>query len=171
MERLGSDLWHLVIGKHKKLTLTQSAFIGTQILKTIEFIHNCGFVHRDIKPGNIMLGYGVNATKVYLIDFGIAKKISSASTQQMLVEDKFTRYRCGTTTRYASIHYLLGKEQSFRDDLESLAYSLIELYLGKLPWGDRPKNEVWIFFIKKILGISCKANISSFSSNKYTDSK
>lgn len=38
------------------------------------------------------------------------------------------------TTRYASVHAHLGRTGSRRDDLESLAYSLIFLFRGKLPW-------------------------------------
>lgn len=44
------------------------------MLKLIEFIHSKGVLHRDIKPDNFLIGRGVNNDKIYMIDFGLAKK-------------------------------------------------------------------------------------------------
>lgn len=38
-------------------------------------MHNLGYVHRDLKPANIMMGLGRKENTVYLIDFGLTKKI------------------------------------------------------------------------------------------------
>ena len=45
--------------------------IAINIIKLIEFIHKCGFLHRDIKPDNILLSKDYK--KIYLIDFGLSK--------------------------------------------------------------------------------------------------
>ena len=90
-ERLGHDLWHLVVGKHRRLTLSQTGFLGLQLIDSIEHIHRCGFVHRDIKPGNIMLGMGSDASKLFLIDYGLAKKVVSHSTEKMIIKDSYSK--------------------------------------------------------------------------------
>jgi len=43
-------------------------------------------------------------------------------------------FLCRGTVRYASVHAHLGRTASRRDDLESLAYTLIFLHRGRLPW-------------------------------------
>jgi len=67
-----------------------------------------------------------------LIDFGLSKYYKD------LVTGDHIKYRDGKnltgTARYASINTHLGIEQSRRDDLESLALSLIYLFKGDLPW-------------------------------------
>lgn len=44
------------------------------MLKLIEFIHSRGVLHRDIKPDNFLIGRGINSDKIYMIDFGLAKR-------------------------------------------------------------------------------------------------
>lgn len=42
-------------------------------------MHDLGYVHRDLKPANIMLGLGRKEHLVYLIDFGLTKKLTAVS--------------------------------------------------------------------------------------------
>ena len=95
-------------------------------------LHSKGLLHRDIKPDNFVMGLHKNKNIVYVIDYGLAKRfLMGAYNTHIPFADK--RSLVGTI-RYCSINSQLGYEQSRRDDLESLCYSIIYLLKGRLPW-------------------------------------
>uniref|UniRef100_A0A7S3J0C1 Casein kinase I n=1 Tax=Euplotes harpa TaxID=151035 RepID=A0A7S3J0C1_9SPIT len=106
--------------------------LADQMLQRIEFVHNNSFLHRDIKPDNFLMGYGSNQHILYIIDFGLSKRFIDPKT------GKHIPYRDGKsltgTARYASLNTHIGQEQSRRDDIESIAFVIIYLLKGKLPW-------------------------------------
>merc|ERR1712110_1215981 len=83
-----------------------------------------------------MGGLGEQANSVYVIDLGLAKHWQDAETKQHIPY----RRKAGMagTARYASINTHLGDEQSRRDDLESIGYTLLYLHSGRLPWQGIP---------------------------------
>lgn len=89
-------------------------------------MHDKGIIHRDIKPENILY----ENEKLTLIDFGLGKvynkKLPSPSKRVGPI---------GTIV-FTSINSLQCVEQSRRDDLEGLFYTLAYLFLGKLPWSN-----------------------------------
>lgn len=141
MELLGKsleDLLHLT--NEKKFSIRCTANIAIQIIDILSRVHDKYFIHRDIKPDNFVCGYAKNNKYIYMIDFGLAKKYRSRTTH------KHNPLICGKkltgTARYASINALSGLEQSRRDDLESVAYSLVYMAKGCLPWqGLRAKKK------------------------------
>jgi len=77
------------------------------MIQRIEFIHKRNFIHRDIKPDNFLMGVSHHVDKVYLIDFGLAKKYIDKDGKH--IPYKENKSLTGTA-RYASINTHLGKE-------------------------------------------------------------
>lgn len=101
------------------------------MIKRVEYIHSRRIIHRDIKPDNFAIGREKHSHRIFIIDFGLAKKYMSSSGTHI-------RYREGKsltgTARYASISTHLGIEQSRRDDIEAVGYLLMYFLRGSLPW-------------------------------------
>jgi serine/threonine protein kinase len=137
MEFLGPSLADLFMYKNKKFSLTTIYLLGLQLIQRIELIHEKGFIHRDIKPENFVIGLNDKSNTVYIIDFGLARRYKDKNTGQH-IPYRENRHLVGTA-RYAGINAHLGIEQSRRDDIESIGYILVYLFLGKLPW--QSKND------------------------------
>ena len=109
---------------------------GRQLLRLLRHAHRRGVVHRDVKPDNAMLGREEFRDRVYLVDFGLAKRVVPAEggAHVPCAEGR----RLTGSARYCSLATHRGYSQSYSDDLEMLAYTLIYLHQGALPWQDLP---------------------------------
>lgn len=105
------------------------------MLQRIEFVHNNSFIHRDIKPDNFLMGTGANQHVWYIIDFGLSKRFIDKYQTGKHIPYKDGKSLTGTA-RYASLNTHIGIEQSRRDDIESIAFVMVYLIKGKLPWQD-----------------------------------
>lgn len=101
----------------------------------LQHIHTRNFIHRDVKPRNVLIGVGNNARIIYLVDFSLSKQYRDPNTHIHAMPGHTTSF-IGTPA-FASINSHLGLELGRRDDLESLVYLLIYLVRGRLPWLDR----------------------------------
>jgi serine/threonine protein kinase len=83
----------------RKFSLKTVLLIADQAIARIEYIHDRGFLHRDIKPGNFLMGVDQQGNILYTIDFGLAKEFSLAESDR-----KYEGRGFGGTSRYASIN-------------------------------------------------------------------
>lgn len=135
MDMLGPSLWDVWNSNNQMLSEEMVACIAVESISILEQLHLKGFVHGDVKPENLLLGQPgtPNEKKLYLVDLGLASRWKDASSGRHVDYDQKPDVFRGTV-RYASVHAHLGRTGSRRDDLESLAYTLIFLLRGKLPW-------------------------------------
>ena len=132
IELLDKSLEDLLELCGRKLSLKTVLMIVDQTLSCLEYIHSKNLIHRDIKPDNFVMGLGNNASQVFIIDFGLAKRYRDPNTHEHC---RFMQGKPLTgTARYASVRAMEGCEQSRRDDLESLGYVWMYLLRGDLPW-------------------------------------
>ncbi|MGN7969976.1 Stk1 family PASTA domain-containing Ser/Thr kinase [Microbacterium sp. 22296] len=100
------------------------------ILEALEYSHRAGVVHRDIKPGNVMI---TESGRVKVMDFGIARAVSDSSST--VAE---TTAIVGTAA-YFSPEQAKGESVDARADLYSTGVVLYELLTGRTPFrGDTP---------------------------------
>ncbi|KAA6363122.1 MAG: putative Tau-tubulin kinase 1, partial [Streblomastix strix] len=135
MELLGPSLLQLANRQFPfKFSLSQLLKFGIQGIETLCDLHSAGFVHRDIKPDNFMIGNSLKtAGTIYLIDFGLCKRMIKQNGI-IIKPSQYTSFR--GTVRYASPNAHRHLELGRQDDLISLLYVLVELYVGKLPWNN-----------------------------------
>lgn len=130
---------------------------GLDALRALEWLHSRSIVHRDVKPANMVVGEN---GRVGLVDLGLAGWFRRGP------QGKHVEYKegCGAvgTVDFASVYAMDGVEVSRRDDLISLAYSMVYLYRGHLPWSrvggdmDRIADTVREFKIKLRARVLCK---------------
>ena len=132
---LGNNLTQELIKFKNKFPKQLYINLGIQMISRIEFLHSKGFIHCDLKPENFVIYLDNNNIIVDLIDFGLAEPYINLKSKEH-IKDKEKKGHKGNMD-YCSINSHLQLTLSRRDDIESLAYCLIFLWEGKLPWSKR----------------------------------
>ncbi|VVA97523.1 unnamed protein product [Arabis nemorensis] len=152
MDMLGPSLWDIWNTSGQAMSSEMVACIAVESLSILEKMHAKGYVHGDVKPENFLLGQPSTSQekKLFLVDLGLATKWREGGSGQHVEYDQRPDMFRGTV-RYASAHAHLGRTASRRDDLESLAYTLIFLHRGRLPWqGYQGDNKSFLVCKKKM---------------------
>ncbi|KAK9100894.1 hypothetical protein Scep_024324 [Stephania cephalantha] len=152
MDMLGPSLWDIWNSNKQMLTEEMVACIAVEAISILEKLHLRGFVHGDVKPENFLLGQPgtPDEKKLYLVDLGLSSRWKEVASGRHVDYDQRPDVFRGTV-RYASVHAHLGRTCSRRDDLESLAYTLIFLLKGNLPWqGFLGENKGFLVCKKKM---------------------
>ena len=114
-----------VLDSQKRLGPELTIHIGASVAAGLDAAHAAGFVHRDVKPGNILV---TEDGRVLLTDFGIAKGLDG-------VEDDLTSDNVMMgTAKYLSPEQVRGHKLDGRADLYSLALVLYECLAGRVPF-------------------------------------
>ncbi|MCM2578038.1 protein kinase domain-containing protein [Streptomyces meridianus] len=113
------------IAEHGAMPTDKALKITGDVLAALEISHEMGLVHRDIKPGNVMM---TKRNVVKVMDFGIARAMQSGVTSMTQ-----TGMVVGTP-QYLSPEQALGRAVDARSDLYSVGIMLFELLTGQLPF-------------------------------------
>ena len=113
------------LDREDQLPVDDALQITREVAEALNHAHSLGVIHRDIKPGNIML-YGGHAV---IADFGIAKAVSAAGGEKLTG----TGIAVGTPS-YMSPEQAAGDEVDARSDVYALACMLYEMLVGEAPF-------------------------------------
>ncbi|MCX4767511.1 serine/threonine protein kinase [Streptomyces sp. NBC_01275] len=125
----GSDLRHL-LDRQGPLPLLTAVRIGAQIASALDAAHEAGLVHRDVKPGNILVARGTDSEHpehVYLTDFGLTKK--SLSLTGFTTVGQFVG-----TLDYVAPEQISGRPVDGRCDVYGFACVVYETLAGRPPF-------------------------------------
>ena len=132
----------LVQGESLKQTLQRGALARAQLLDLARQIaeglneaHQAGVLHRDIKPGNVMLD---SKGRVKILDFGLAmfagKERTPGEAAETFITRTATQWSTGGTVPYMSPEQLRGDPTDARSDIFSFGVLLYECLSGRLPF-------------------------------------
>ncbi|MGI9610766.1 MAG: protein kinase domain-containing protein [Acidimicrobiia bacterium] len=118
----GGSLRHMLDHGHR-LSVSQALVVGLHALEGLEVAHQRGFVHRDVKPANLLFGAD---GRLRIADFGIARAVAEAAWTE-------PEGALIGTARYAAPEQGSGAVVSGAADVYSLALTLIESVTGEVP--------------------------------------
>lgn len=174
MDLLGPSLWDVWNQKNQHLSEAYVACVAMEALSILQALHAKGYVHGDVKPENFLLGPAGSSKekKLFLVDLGLAVRWKERGNNSAHVkyDQKPDDFR--GTVRYASVHAHLGRATSRRDDLESLAYTLLFLLKGRLPWqGYQGQNKgYWVCRKKMATSADMLCRLCHTAFHLFTDS-
>jgi len=136
MERVdGSTLRQVLSSSSSPLSLRRAVHIAAQVADALDYAHRAGVIHRDVKPGNILL---TESDRVKVADFGIAKAaIEAAEDANGASIDFGDLTQSGAivgTAKYLSPEQVNGELVDGRSDVYALGVVLYEMLCGQVPF-------------------------------------
>lgn len=133
MEFVDGKTLHRVLRQEGPFNEARTCHIARQICRSLREAHGMGVVHRDLKPGNVLLAqHGDEGDNVKVLDFGLVKDVTGEAeelTQQGLFMG---------SPKYMAPEQIVGAEVSARTDIYSLGVMLYEMLCGKVPFDKGP---------------------------------
>jgi serine/threonine-protein kinase len=127
MELISGEDLQTRLAREGRLGLEKTAAIVLQVCRGLHVAHKAGLVHRDLKPGNVMIDTSTGEELVKVLDFGVAKVAEGA------IGHTLPGTICGTPT-YMSPEQAGGQELDWRSDLYALGVVLYECLAGVPPF-------------------------------------
>ena len=130
MEYVEGKTLRELVNKGERFALNRAVEITEGILIALQYSHKNGIIHRDIKPGNIMI---TDNGDVKVMDFGIARALADTGATMT------STWNIIGTAQYLSPEQATGTQADARSDLYSVGCLLYELLAGRPPFtGDTP---------------------------------
>ncbi|MFI6453979.1 serine/threonine-protein kinase [Streptosporangium amethystogenes] len=118
-----------LIAEHSPLPISWAALIGAQVCAVLSAAHSAGLLHRDIKPGNLVM---CSDGTVKVIDFGVATALGTKEFSQITQAGQVPG-----TARYMAPELVDGAEASRSSDLYTVGCLLYELLTGSRPFASK----------------------------------
>lgn len=131
MEFIDGKSLRTLLDERRTLTPKLTVHIGSGICAALDAAHAKGIIHRDVKPGNVLV---TKDGRVMLTDFGIAKALGTG-------DDLTSENIMMGTAKYLSPEQVKGDELDLRADLYSLGLVLYECLAGKVPFVGKNDTE------------------------------
>jgi len=80
MEMMGPSLECLFKFCKRRFSVKTTLMLIDNLVQRIEIVHQCNFIHRDIKPDNFLIGLGKKQSTIFVIDFGLSKRFRDPRT-------------------------------------------------------------------------------------------
>ncbi|MEY3710409.1 MAG: hypothetical protein RLZZ99_230 [Actinomycetota bacterium] len=130
MEYVSGKTLREILHEGERLQFERAIEIVSGVLEALAYSHKQGIVHRDIKPGNIMI---TETGEIKVMDFGIARALSDVGATLT------STWNIVGTAQYLSPEQATGGQADFRSDLYSVGCLFYELVSGRPPFsGDTP---------------------------------
>jgi serine/threonine protein kinase/tetratricopeptide (TPR) repeat protein len=147
MEYLPGEALSDLLIREGPLEATRALRLWKQICDALAHAHESGVIHRDLKPTNVIISKSEDGTETArLVDFGIAKIITSASRETHNLTETGTVFG---SPQYMSPEHCLGFKMDERSDIYSLGCMVYEMLTGNTPFSDSNAVQVVVKHINE----------------------